>query len=125
MFGIGFTELVLIIIVALIFIGPKKLPDIAKAAGRAFAEFRKAADDLKRQVTDTEFGDVEHSAGWRSEEARHGGGPKDHSTGEREAADEGEKVAPGVGDDKAADPEGPAGSEKGPAGSETGKRKTT
>lgn len=52
MFGIGFTELVVILIVALIFIGPDKLPDIAKAFGRAFMEFKKATDDLKKQVTD-------------------------------------------------------------------------
>jgi sec-independent protein translocase protein TatB len=47
MFGIGTPELILILVVALIIIGPKKLPDIAKALGRAFGEFRRATDDLK------------------------------------------------------------------------------
>jgi TatA/E family protein of Tat protein translocase len=47
MFGIGMPELILIFVVALIVIGPKKLPDIAKALGRALGEFRRATDDIR------------------------------------------------------------------------------
>ena len=47
MFGIGMQELVVILLVALIFIGPKKLPEIAQALGKGFAEFRKATQDFK------------------------------------------------------------------------------
>ncbi|WP_051327410.1 twin-arginine translocase TatA/TatE family subunit [Desulfatibacillum aliphaticivorans] len=47
MFGIGMQELVVILLVALIFIGPKKLPEIAQALGKGFAEFRKATQDIK------------------------------------------------------------------------------
>jgi len=47
MLGIGMQEIIVILVVALIIIGPKKLPDLARALGRALGEFRKAADDLK------------------------------------------------------------------------------
>lgn len=47
MFGIGFPELLLILALALIVIGPKKLPDIARALGRGYNEFKRATDDLK------------------------------------------------------------------------------
>lgn len=47
MFGIGFPELLLILGLALVVIGPKRLPDIARALGRGFSEFKRATDDLK------------------------------------------------------------------------------
>ncbi len=47
MFGIGFPELLLIMAIALIVLGPKRLPDIARALGRGFSEFKKATDELK------------------------------------------------------------------------------
>ncbi|PLX82492.1 MAG: twin-arginine translocase subunit TatB [Desulfuromonas sp.] len=52
MFGIGFPELLLILAIALIFIGPKKLPEIAKALGRGFAEFKRATDDFKQSLNE-------------------------------------------------------------------------
>ena len=48
MFGIGFPELLLIMALALIVLGPKRLPDIARALGRGLAEFKKASDELKQ-----------------------------------------------------------------------------
>lgn len=50
MFGIGLTELIVILVVALIFIGPEKLPGIARTLGRAFNEFRRAGDELKKSI---------------------------------------------------------------------------
>jgi len=47
MFGIGMTELLLIMGLALIVLGPKKLPDLARALGKGFAEFKRATDDFK------------------------------------------------------------------------------
>ena len=47
MFGIGMPEMLLILAIALIVIGPKKLPDLAKSLGRAFAEFRRATSEVK------------------------------------------------------------------------------
>ena len=40
-------ELIIILVVALIFIGPKKLPDLAKALGKGVAQFKGAMDDVK------------------------------------------------------------------------------
>jgi len=48
MFGLGFQELIVIFIIALLVIGPKRLPDLAKALGKAFREFKQATDDLKQ-----------------------------------------------------------------------------
>jgi Tat protein translocase TatB subunit len=50
MFGIDFSELLVIFAVALIVVGPKKLPDLAKALGRGYAEFKRAMDDLKSTI---------------------------------------------------------------------------
>ena len=47
MFGIGLPELIVIMIIALVVIGPSKLPDLAKAIGRGMAEFRKATQEIK------------------------------------------------------------------------------
>ncbi len=47
MFGIGFSELLVIFAVALIVVGPNKLPDVARALGRGYAEFKRAMDELK------------------------------------------------------------------------------
>ncbi|PLX88045.1 MAG: twin-arginine translocase subunit TatB [Desulfuromonas sp.] len=50
MFGIGMTELLLIMGLALIVLGPKKLPDLARALGKGFAEFKRATDDFKNTI---------------------------------------------------------------------------
>ena len=42
------TELLFIVVIALIFFGPRKLPQLARSMGKGLAEFRKASDDFKR-----------------------------------------------------------------------------
>jgi len=54
MFGIGMPELILILGLALIVLGPKKLPELAKTLGKGLAEFRRAADELKDEFRKVE-----------------------------------------------------------------------
>lgn len=54
MFGLGFGELVVIFLIALIFIGPKKLPELAKGLGQGIKEFQKAAKGLTDQLQEDE-----------------------------------------------------------------------
>lgn len=52
MFGIGLPEMILIMAVALIVVGPDKLPDLAKSLARQFLELKKAAQSLKENFTE-------------------------------------------------------------------------
>jgi sec-independent protein translocase protein TatA len=56
MFGLGMQELLVILVIALIVVGPKKLPDIAKSLGRGLAEFKRTADEFQS----TMLADVSH-----------------------------------------------------------------
>jgi TatA/E family protein of Tat protein translocase len=52
MFGIGMTELLVILAIALVVLGPKKLPEIARSLGRGLAEFRRASSEMRREFLD-------------------------------------------------------------------------
>jgi sec-independent protein translocase protein TatB len=59
MFGLSFTEVVIIAVLALILLGPDQLPSAAKTVGKTLRELRRAADDLKDQIsTEIDLGDV-------------------------------------------------------------------
>lgn len=50
MFGIGLPELLIIMVIALVILGPSKLPELAKALGKGMAEFRKATQEIKESL---------------------------------------------------------------------------
>ena len=52
MFGIGMTELMVIFVIGLLVLGPKRLPELARSLGKGLAEFRRASNDLRRGFTD-------------------------------------------------------------------------
>lgn len=54
MFGIGMPELLIILVVALVVVGPKKLPDLAKSLGKGLQQFRKATDEIKEGLEEHE-----------------------------------------------------------------------
>ncbi len=66
MFGIGLPELILIMIVALLVVGPKKLPDLARSLGKAMGDFKRMTDDVK-QTFEEEFPEKETEGGGAGE----------------------------------------------------------
>jgi Tat protein translocase TatB subunit len=93
MFGIGMPEMLLILAIALIVLGPKKLPDLAKSLGRAFAEFKRATSELKESLEiDSELKDIKRSFNSMSNEIKDAIDVKvDAKPEDQKAADESEK----------------------------------
>jgi TatA/E family protein of Tat protein translocase len=57
--GIGTSELILILVIALIIFGPGKLPEVGRAVGRAVAEFKRASEAVRKEITaDIEEGEA-------------------------------------------------------------------
>lgn len=53
MFNIGMGELILIVVVALVVLGPDKLPETARALGKAVREFKRAMNSAQLDLNDT------------------------------------------------------------------------
>ncbi|HLE26046.1 MAG TPA: Sec-independent protein translocase protein TatB [Thermodesulfobacteriota bacterium] len=50
MFGIGTSEILIILLIALIILGPKEIPKIARTLGRTMREFQRVTDELKHTI---------------------------------------------------------------------------
>ncbi len=50
MFNIGPLELMVILVIALLVVGPKRLPEVGRSIGRGLREFRKAQDEVQRSI---------------------------------------------------------------------------
>src|SRR5688500_1573452 len=55
MFGLGFWEIAIILAVALLVLGPSKLPELARGLGKGLREFRKATEDFKSTIEDEAY----------------------------------------------------------------------
>ena len=63
MFGVGTSELIIILLIALLILGPKEIPKVARTLGRGMREIQRAKDELKKNI---EFED-DSVSGVRSE----------------------------------------------------------
>ena len=65
MFGsLGMPELIVIMVIALLVFGPKKLPEVGRSIGKALREFKKTTEDIKgkfeEQINAEEFKDIQN-----------------------------------------------------------------
>ncbi len=84
MFGIGMTELLVILVLALLVLGPKRLPEMARSLGRGLAEFRRASTDIRREfldVSEQARSDPLGSTGEREEGSGTGSKPEQEPSG--------------------------------------------
>jgi sec-independent protein translocase protein TatA len=106
MFGIGVPELLVILVVALVVLGPKRLPEVAKALGKGLAEFRRATSDLTEELRSTQtMIEREARETERAIRQRPAGKPAEQPA----AAPAGEPVAQGTADSAPAPKTNPSG----------------
>jgi TatA/E family protein of Tat protein translocase len=71
--GLGMPEVLLILVIALIVFGPRKLPELGKSMGQAMAQFRRASDDFKRTwEQEVELDNIRKTSASGSAESDHG-----------------------------------------------------
>ena len=75
MFGIGLPELILIMAIALIVVGPEKLPELAKSLARQMVELKRAANSLKESLHEDSVHSPRQLDGEQEVAAREGGHP--------------------------------------------------
>jgi TatA/E family protein of Tat protein translocase len=91
MFGIGTPELVVILIIALVVIGPKHLPEMARALGKGIGEFKKATSELKETINaDEDLREISKSLSEAKDEVY--GAMKEGTSGFREVKDAADSV---------------------------------
>lgn len=56
MFGLGFVEILVILVVVLLVVGPDKLPEFSRSMGRTMWQLKRTADEFKREVNLTSLG---------------------------------------------------------------------
>jgi len=82
MFSLGTTEILVILVVALLVIGPSKLPDVARTLGKGMAEFRRMSSDVKKTVDlETKLSDLDRQEKDKEADAAVGPGSEE---GDRE-----------------------------------------
>lgn len=69
MWNLGFPELVIIFVVALVIFGPRKLPELGRSLGKGLAEFKRASNELKRTWED-EVDAMKHEVDAQKEELK-------------------------------------------------------
>ncbi|MEE2838943.1 MAG: twin-arginine translocase TatA/TatE family subunit [Acidobacteriota bacterium] len=67
MWNLGFPELIIIFVVALVIFGPRKLPELGRSLGKGLSEFKRASNELKRTWED-EVDAVKHEVDVQKEE---------------------------------------------------------
>ncbi len=66
---LGMQEMLVVLLVALVFIGPKRLPEIARTLGRLMNELKKAGEELKSQIDLNSWTELREEESWREPQA--------------------------------------------------------